>query len=173
MMEIEKTYLAKRIPANIKNCKHNEIIDIYLPKTAVHPQIRLRKEGKEFALTKKTAPEADNLSKQMEQTIILSEQEYSEFAELDGKRLHKIRYYYDYKGNEAQIDVFKDALEGLVMVDFEFGSEDEEKQFTMPYFCLVEVTQEEFVAGGMLCGKSYADIERQLKRFHYQRLLLD
>jgi CYTH domain-containing protein len=173
MIEIEKTYLAKRIPANIKDCKHKEIIDIYFPGNAVHPQIRLRKESKEFVLTKKSAPEGDNFSKQMEQTIILSEPEYNEFAKLNGKRSHKIRYYYDYKGREAQIDVFKDALEGLVLVDFEFESEEEEKRFSMPDFCLAEVTQEEFAAGGMLCGKSYMNIEAVLKRFNYQKLFFD
>ncbi len=40
----------------------------------------------------------------------------------------------------------------------------------MPDFCLVEVTQEDFVAGGMLCGKSYEDIKADLDRYGYTKL---
>ena len=34
---------------------------------------------------------------------------------------------------------------------------EEKDAFVAPDFCLVEVTQELFIAGGMLCGKRYAD----------------
>ena len=40
----------------------------------------------------------------------------------------------------------------------------------MPNFCLAEVTHEEFLAGGMLCGKSYADIRESLKRLGYTKI---
>lgn len=40
----------------------------------------------------------------------------------------------------------------------------------MPDFCLAEVTEEDFVAGGVICGKSYADIESELARFGYEKL---
>ena len=43
----------------------------------------------------------------------------------------------------------------------------------MPDFCLADVTQEKFIAGGMICGKSYEDIEKELKRFNYVKLFLD
>ena len=42
----------------------------------------------------------------------------------------------------------------------------------MPDFCLAEVTQETFFAGGIVCGKKYDDLEADLKRFHYQKLFL-
>lgn len=40
-----------------------------------------------------------------------------------------------------------------------------------PDFCLVDVTQETFLAGGMLCGKRYADIEAGLDRFGYRKII--
>ena len=70
----------------------------------------------------------------------------------------------------AEIDVFQGALKGLVLVDVEFETVEEKDAFEMPEFCLVEVTQEEFIAGGMLCGKSYEDIEEGLKRYNYSRI---
>lgn len=40
----------------------------------------------------------------------------------------------------------------------------------MPGFCLVEVTEADFIAGGVICGKTYADVESQLARFGYEKL---
>jgi len=37
-------------------------------------------------------------------------------------------------------------------------------------FALADVTQEEFIAGGMLAGKTYNNISSELKRFNYRRL---
>jgi len=44
--------------------------------------------------------------------------------------------------------------------------------FQMPDFCLVDVTPEVFIAGGVICGKTYADIEDSLKKFGYSKLFL-
>ncbi len=68
--------------------------------------------------------------------------------------------------------MFEGELAGFVLVDFEFDSIKELEKFTLPDFCLADVSQEEFVAGGKLCGKSYNDIESELKRFNYSRLTL-
>jgi hypothetical protein len=40
----------------------------------------------------------------------------------------------------------------------------------MPDFCLTDVTQELFVAGGVVCGKKYADLESDLQKFNYQKI---
>jgi len=173
MIELEKTYLAKTIPSELKNCKSKEIIDIYIPKSSVHPTLRIRKNGDKFELTKKEPVNKDDSSHQEEQTVILTEAEFNEFSKLEGKRTHKIRYYYNYNGRTAEIDVFQGALKGLILVDFEFDKMEEKDSFDMPDFCLVDITQEVFIAGGMLCGKSYEDIEEYLKRFGYIKLFLD
>lgn len=40
----------------------------------------------------------------------------------------------------------------------------------MPEFCLADVTQDAFIAGGMLAGKSFKDIEKDLGKFNYQKI---
>ncbi len=171
MIELEKTYLAKNIPDNLRSNKSKEIIDIYIPKSSEHPKIRLRKYGNKYELTKKEPVKDGDSSVQEEQTIILTEIEFTALdQQIEGKRVSKIRYYYDYNGTTAEFDVFQNELEGLVVVDFEFKSEDEKNDFIMPDFCLVEVTQELFIAGGVLCGKIYTDIESDLNRFGYNKL---
>jgi CYTH domain-containing protein len=173
MIELEKTYLAKYLPDNLADCESKEIIDIYIPASAEHPKLRIRKNGDKFEMTKKQPVNDGDASHQEEQTIILDKDEFDALNKLDGRRTHKIRYYFDFAGQMAEIDVFQDLLEGLVLVDFEFEAMEEKNSFEMPDFCLAEVTQEDFIAGGMICGKDYEDIEKDLEKFGYKKLLLE
>jgi|TARA_Y100000310_G_C20672907_1_gene811263 CYTH domain-containing protein len=168
MIELEKTYLAKLIPEGLTNAK--EMLDIYLPSSKHHPNLRIRKNGNNFEMTKKSPINKDDASKQKEHTIILTEDEFKELSELKGRRVDKIRYHLNHNGRTAEVDIFQGPLKGLVLIDFEFDNEDEKDQFEMPDFCLKDVTQELFIAGGMLCGKSYGDIEEELNKHGYQKL---
>jgi len=170
MIELEKTYLAKKLP-DLTTCESKEIIDMYIPKSNKHPKIRIRKDGDKYEITKKEPIEED-ASNQNESTITLSETEFNELMKLDGKKVRKIRYYYNYQGRRAEIDVFQKPLLGLVLVDFEFETIEKKDKFIIPDFCLVDVTQEEFIAGGMICGKTYKDIKENLDRFNYKRFLI-
>jgi CYTH domain-containing protein len=170
MRELERTYLAKEIPEGLQKCKHKEIIDIYIPKSRIHPTLRIRKNGDSYEITKKEPVSEGDSSDQIEQTIELTKEEFDELTKLDGKRAHKVRYFFPYGNKTAEIDVFQGELKGLVLVDFEFDSEEEKSSFEMPDFCMVDVTQEKFVAGGMLCGKAYRDIELPLAKFKYKKL---
>ena len=172
MIELEKTYLVKEVPKNLKDCKFKEIIDVYIPKDSEHPKLRLRKNGGKFEMTKKEPIDGIDSSCQKEQTIVLTETEFNALNELEGKRVRKLRYCYNYNGRTAEVDVFQDLLKGLVLVDFEFEIMEDKDNFKISDFCLADVTQEVFVAGGMICGKSYEDIEDDLNRFNYQKLFV-
>ena len=169
-IELERTYLPKYLPKGMENCESSEMIDIYIPESAKHPTLRIRKKGSKFEITKKQPVREGDASKQTEQTIPLTEPEFMDFFKLKGKRVSKQRYLYTYNGRTAEIDVFKGALEGLALVDFEFDKQEELDSFKMPDFCLADVTQEDFIAGGMLCGKSYSDIESNLSKFGYTKI---
>jgi len=169
LIEQEKTYLAKFLPEDLDKYPKKEIVDIYYPKEAVHAVLRLRKNGSKYELTKKTDI-GDDKSQKLEQTVPLDENEYLALAHASGKKVSKVRYYYPYQGLTAEIDVFQDELSGLVEVDFEFNDIGKLKEFEIPDFCLVDVTNEDFAAGGMLCGKSYSDIEGELERVGYKKI---
>lgn len=68
------------------------------------------------------------------------------------------------------MDVFNGALRGLVLIDFEFESEQARDAFAPPACCLADVTQEPFIAGGNLAGRSLADIAGDLARYSYMPL---
>ena len=170
MIELERTFLAKKITQEIISCKKQEIIDVYIPKKAGHPVLRLRKKGNKFEMTKKYPIKETDSSRQIEQTIQLSESEFIALRKVQGKAVRKFRYFYPHRNFFAEFDVFQDKLLGLVLVDFEFKSTREKNSFEMPNFCLADITQQKFIAGGMLCGKTYSDIEDELGKFGYKKL---
>ncbi|MFA5994040.1 MAG: hypothetical protein WC823_03715 [Parcubacteria group bacterium] len=170
-IELEKTYLAKFIPEGALECESREISDLYIPATVPHPILRIRKKGDKFEITKKQPVSGNDSSEQTEDTIILSTEEFNALAAVESKKVRKIRYHFDYAGLIAEIDVFQDELEGLVVVDFEFKTVEAKNSFQMPDFCLADVTQDELIAGGMLCGKSYADIETHLQKYGYNKIM--
>lgn len=170
MVELEKTYLAKYIPRGLTHYECAEVIDIYIPADSMHPKLRIRKNGRKHEITKKQPVQGNDASHQMEQTIKITEEEFNALSNIAGKRIHKVRYYYPYNGRTAEIDVFQGSLEGLVLVDFEFTTTEDKDNFAMPDFCLADVTQEEFIAGGMLCGKTYENITDNLRKFVYSKL---
>lgn len=160
--------MLKYIPEGLEKCEHVEIADIFIPESFKHPVLRIRKRGNRFEITKKEPIAEGDKSEQSEYTISLSEDEYKSLAELKGKRFRKIRYYYPLEGRNAEIDVYKDDLEGLAVAEFEFDSKEEKDNFQMPEFCLADVSQEEFVGGGFLAGKKFSDIKAELDRCGYE-----
>lgn len=170
MEEIELTYLLKELPRDIKSFPSREIFDIYIPAIAEHPILRIRKRGGKCEMTKKEPIHGADSSYQLETTIPLSGEEFEDLSQLGGKRVRKMRYDYQENGIHYEIDIFQDKLAGLVLVDIEFGSLEEKKNFIPPEWCLREVTQEKFLAGGMVCGKCYADLRAQLDKFGYKKI---
>lgn len=171
--EFELTYLAKNLPVGFSiNTQAKEILDIYLPASSTHATLRVRRRGDVYEITKKDLVSGTDSSHQIENTIPLTKDEFDELATLKGKRVRKIRYYHEEAGMQYEIDVFQDDLRGLVLVDVEFDSNEEKAKFIPPTWVLADVTQEKFVAGGVLCGKSYADLESDLNHYKYHQILI-
>lgn len=170
MNEIEKTFLAKRLPERLKKCQRKEIIDHYIPVSRQHPTIRIRNIGNNHELTRKEPINRKDPSFQKETTIFLNKEEYNVLVKLPAKVVHKIRYIYKYKNRIAEIDVFLNKLKGLVLVEVEFENKREMKNFEMPDFCLADVTNEKRLAGGCLAGKKYTDLSRILEKYKYREI---
>lgn len=172
MEELELTYLAKELPAGLSEVPHAQMLDIYIPSTSVHPTLRIRRRGEVCEMTKKQPINMNDASRQLETTIPLTQEEFAELSTLSGRRVEKTRYYYLYEGVKYEIDIFQRDLTGLVLVDVEFKTEEEKRVFVPPSFCGADVTQEDFIAGGMLCGKSYEHIVSHLEKFGYTKIFL-
>ncbi len=173
MIEIEQCFLARYLPKDLHQHPSKEVLDIYLPKDHPHPTLRIRKNGAKYEMTKKEVIHEQNRTIAREDTIPLRPDEFAALEQMDGKRLHKIRYFYPYKNHTLEIGVFQGALAGLVLIDVEFKSKEDLEAFEPPDFFLGPVRGKEPFAGGMLCGKSYADIEPHLEGTGYKRILTD
>lgn len=172
-LELEFTFLAKQIPTEIYRSSPIKIVDNYIPESGVaHPNIRIRQNGDKFEITKKIPVDQKDSSRQHEYTIPLSKKEFDCLSKAGNRSVVKDRYQVKIDGYPAEVDVFRDKLEGLVLIDFEFASVSDLAAFKQPDICLADVTQDEFIAGGMLAGKSYADIKPELEARNYQPLSL-
>lgn len=165
--EIETTYLAHSLPAAIKGLEGRTIIDTYFPANVAHPHLRIRQKGSSYTLTKKTQVTPGDASTQTEENIDLTKEEFEALNAGNGKTVAKIRYEMPIGEYTAEIDVFTGDLEGLVLIDVEFPSTEARDAFVKPDFCGQDVTQEDFIAGGMLAGKTLADITPDLQRLGY------
>lgn len=171
-VELELTYLVKKLPTELIKSPSKVIVDFYYPASgaAEHPSLRIRQNGDRYEITKKLSVDGEDFSHQQEHTIKLSQQEYDELTKNQGRRVAKRRYFYSYNGRTAEIDVFLDDLQGLALVDFEFADRKEQLAFIMPDFCLADVTQETAIAGGMLAGKAFADLQQTLEQYGYSKI---
>jgi adenylate cyclase len=123
-----------------------------------------------YELTKKTQADPNDAGAQHEENVELTADEFAALAKGDGRNLTKTRYNLPYEGRIAEVDVFSGPLKGLVIVEFEFDTPEEKDAFVKPDFCLADVTQEDFIAGGVLAGKAYDDLAPELARFGYKAL---
>lgn len=175
-MELERRYLAKSLPEDLAHYPHLELLDIYIPQQVAFPKLRLRQQGNRFEITKKelSDPASRDSSQIIEYNIPLEEEEFRALtAHIEGRRIHKLRYQYEVaSAYHCTFDVFLDNLAGLILIDFEFSSLQEMAAFTIPDFCLEEVTQEQFLAGGDLSGKYYVEIASRLATYGYRPLTL-
>ncbi len=167
-LEIEKTYLPKELPPGMAGSPHKDIEDAYIPVLRGMP-LRLRRSGDVFEFTKKIQLGNDP-SRHEEINVPLAEDQFLRLAKDEPLRILKTRYYHPWAGLTAEIDVFHGKLEGLVVVEFEFPTVEAMAAFEMPPFCLADVTSEELVSGGVLAGKTYADLVPFLERFGYKPL---
>lgn len=169
-LEREKTYLLKSLPLGIENWPSTIISDTYIPETADHAMLRLRQKGDHYEITKKTPVDGNDSSRQNEHTIVLRDSEFYAIKNCSNKSFEKRRYYGKIDGYDAEVDVYLSTLEGLVVVDFEFNSDEALDSFAMPGICLADVTQDELIAGGKLAGKTYNDIAAGLAKYNYKPL---
>lgn len=170
-IEYELTFLARELPIEICDVSPIKFRDIYLPESVDHPHLRIRQKGDLYEITKKVPIHGKDSSEQLEQTIPLEYEEFIALIDVSSKILEKDRYFVKIDGHTAEVDVFNGDLRGLILIDFEFDDEKHKAAFQPPDCCLVDVTQEEFIAGGVLAGKTYSDIESELKKLNYHKIL--
>ena len=141
------------------------IEDLYVRGTALRLRVQTELDtGRRLVkLTKKVqagAPYAHELS-----TIVLSYDEHKLFDAMPGDRLVKVRYYVSLQVKPmriAAVDVFEGELAGLVTCEIEAESTGALLSIRPPEFATVEVTNDAFFTGGVLCRAPRAELLARL-----------
>lgn len=111
-IEPERRFLIDHVPRGQPIARVRRITDRYMDGT----DLRLREQKEEdgasvFKLTQKTCAPAGGAQQGFITTMYLNQETYERLMQLPGKMLAKVRYSVPPFG----IDVFADALEGVVM----------------------------------------------------------
>lgn len=134
-MEIERKYLVKKLPPDYPHYPMHQIEQAYL---CTEPVIRIRKQDEEYWLTYKSA----GLLSREEYNLALTKEAFVHLLpKADGLVLNKKRYQVMLDdGLTAELDVFTDDYEGLILVEVEFLSEEQALDFIPPDWFGEEVT---------------------------------
>ena len=158
MLEIEKTFLVKKIPDDLSAFSSCQIKQGYI--SSSQPPLRIRQKGDKFELTKKTPLTEGDYSSFEEINIYLTEYEFNKLWPLTEKSLEKIRYKIPLDNNLiAELDIFKADLDGAAFVEVEFSSKEQMDSFQAPEWFGKDITNQDFSANAFLAGKNFSEVK--------------
>ena len=132
-MEIERKFLITE-KIDLSNLKYDDITQGYI---TADPEVRVRKKGEKYYLTSKSE---GNLVRDEKEKEISAETYYSLMQDRNGGIVEKRRYYLPYGKYIIEIDKYCSRLDGLIVAEVEFDSEDEASAFVPPRWFGAEVT---------------------------------
>jgi CYTH domain-containing protein len=146
-IERERRFLLRHFPADVTVTRTRRITDRYIEGTS----LRLREQQDDdssilFKLTKKISVPGPGAQQGLTTNIYLTHEEFCLLAQLPAKTLSKTRYSVPPLG----IDVFKGALEGLILAEAEFDSPEAAGALLLPFFVVRDVSTDSRFTGGCL-----------------------
>ena len=147
-VEIERKFVLSELPDGFDRHPRYRIEQGYLAIADDGVEVRVRRSGPETALTVKSAPGLVRV----EEEIAIDERQFASLWDLTaGRRVAKTRYLVELgDGLTAEVDVYDDALEGLLTAEIEFPSEAVSLAFRPPPWLGTEVTGDERYANRSL-----------------------
>ena len=135
--EIERKFLIKRLPPNLKRARSFKIAQGYLAVEPDDRHVRLRKTGRTASLTFKLV----RGSVRDEREINLTPKQFAAlWPATKGRRLQKMRYEIPWKNFVIEIDIYRGKNDGLVVAEVEFLSRATCRKFQPPDWFGREVT---------------------------------
>ena len=155
LVEWERRFLLEKFPENVQVTRVRHIKDLYIEGT----RLRLRQINDglgqvEYKLTQKVVERASGARQGFITTMYLTRQEFDVVAKLAGRSLSKTRSSVPPFG----IDVFEGDLQGLVLAEAEFSSNEEASGLLLPAFIRHELTNDIRFTGGNLVKASRAEV---------------
>jgi adenylate cyclase len=134
-MEIERKFVVSRVP-DLSVADGDEIEQGYLA-IGSEGEVRVRRKGDKLLLT---AKRGSGLSRE-EAEVEIDQASFDRLWSLtEGRRLAKRRHLVSDGALQVEVDVYRGDLEGLVVAEVEFPSEEDAKAFDPPDWMGEEVT---------------------------------
>jgi adenylate cyclase len=156
-MEVERKFLVAVAP-DLAGAEAVEIEQGYLA-IGSDGEVRVRRQGDRLLLT---AKRGSGLSRE-EAEVELDGSSFDELWSLtQGRRLKKRRYVIPHGDLKIEVDAYEGDLEGLMVAEIEFPSEEEAKAFEPPGWLSEEVTgdhrylNETLAAAGVPSGRFHS-----------------
>ena len=160
-VEWERRFLLARFPDKVQVTRTRRILDRYIEGTRLRLRHMSDHDGEIFKLTQKLPVDTQGARQGLITTIYLSRDEFGVLHKLPAKTLTKTRHSVPPFG----IDVFADALQGLVLAEAEFHSAEEAAALAAPPFAVSEVTDDSRFTGGRLVSAAQEDLRRWLSEY--------
>lgn len=134
-LEIERKFLAT--PAVLPLCRSGTLLVQGYLYTDAHNTLRVRRAGDRAFLTWKGAKSgATREEVECEVPLQMGEELLADVS--PNERIEKMRYRVEHAGAAWDVDVFKGALDGLILAEIEMAHEDE--LVVLPFWLGSEVT---------------------------------
>ena len=138
-LEIERKFLVDRLPDGLLDrAEKAPILQGYL---LLEPEreLRIRRMGREHSMTLK---QGRGLQRQEQECVIPAEQFEMLWPLTAGRRIVKTRYRLPRGEHCWEIDLFAENLSPLILLEVEFASVVQSREFEIPGFVLREVTDD-------------------------------
>ena len=148
-IEIEKKFLLTQDKAKelIIGVEPIDMIDYYVPNGQPHMQLRLRKNGDKYCITRKIPLETGVMS---EQTLDINKTEFEYLITGIQTSVAKDRYKTKWHGLNVEVDIYKGRHEGLNVLEIEFSNKEMFNNFQDKLEGCTDITGIEKYAAGKL-----------------------
>jgi adenylate cyclase len=137
-MEVERKFRLQQ-PPDLSSSESDPIEQGYLA-VGADGEVRLRRKGEKTLLTAKRGA---GLSRGEAEVEVSAEQFEALWPLTEGRRLRKRRHVLPHDGLEIEVDVYQGELEGLIVAEIEFDSEEQARGFEPPDWLGDDVTGDE------------------------------
>lgn len=148
-MEIERKFTIIRLPEKMKDYPYQHIEQGYL---STEPVVRIRRQDDTYLLTYK----GSGMMVRTEYNLPLTKDAYEHMKpKADGIVITKKRYLVPYESYTIELDVFENELEGLIIAEVEFATEEEATAFCPPSWFKEDVTFDQRYHNNYLSQNGY------------------
>ena len=134
--EIERKFLVKELPSNLKDCENRPIEQGYFAAKRDGTQVRLRKAGTQHSLTFKRGR---GVKRQEWEIALIPEQFHELWPTTEGRRLRNAIRRALWRAL-IEVDIYAGSNKGLIVAEVEFDDERQCENFVPPNWFGKEVT---------------------------------